>query len=42
LILTAGLPIAAAYYSSIKFNASMAQLSASASGVRKAQAVSYE
>jgi hypothetical protein len=42
LILTAALPIVAAYYSSIKFNASMAQLTAPGSGVRKAHAVSYE
>jgi NADH-quinone oxidoreductase subunit H len=42
MILTAGLPIAAAYYSSIKFNASMAELSARGSGIRKASAVSYE
>lgn len=42
LLLTALLPILAAYYSSIQFNAAMAKLSAQASGVRRAQAVSYE
>jgi NADH-quinone oxidoreductase subunit H len=42
LIATALLPIAAAYYSSIQFNASMAKLSSETIGVGKASAVSYE
>jgi NADH-quinone oxidoreductase subunit H len=42
LILTAALPIAAAYYSSVKFNASMGHWNALESGVRKTSAVSYE
>jgi hypothetical protein len=42
LILTAALPIAAAYYSSVKFNASMGRWNALESGVRKTSAVSYE
>jgi NADH-quinone oxidoreductase subunit H len=42
LIATALLPIAAAYYSSIQFNASMAKLSSQTIGVKKARAVSYE
>lgn len=42
LILTAALPIAAAYYSSVKFNASMGRWNALESRVRKTSAVSYE
>jgi NADH-quinone oxidoreductase subunit H len=42
LILTAVLPLLAAYYSSIQFNASMSELTAQANSVRKAGSVSYE
>ena len=42
LIVTAGLPIVAAYYSSVKFNTSMGRWNAMESGVRKTNAMSYE
>jgi NADH-quinone oxidoreductase subunit H len=42
LIVTALLPLAAAYYSSVKFNAAMARVSAGRDAIGRSKAVSYE